>query len=507
MDLMIPTSTNVSVRVEKSVPAGAEGVAVFIGDKHPNPEKQFALVPPSLRPLAQRLAETALKSNKPGELASSIAEDAGRTGLVIIVSIGPADRVDPEAVRRAAGAVAKTVRKQKLNSIALIAPVVDKQPRVGEVVSGFLLASFRFTEFKGAVSRSKPEDAPQAVRAMVVVNDVAAAKPRADRARIIAEGQNFARTLASRPGNSINPPALAALCRQSARELKVACRVLDDRQMQRLNMGGILAVGSASAAKPRMIVLEYKPRSAKNKRPLLVIGKTITFDSGGISIKPAEKMGRMIYDKSGGMAVLGLMYALSKLRSPVHVVGILAAAENVLGSTGYRPGDILSMHNGVTVKVTNTDAEGRLVLADALAWGIATYKPRAAVDLATLTGGVIVALGKTMAGIMGNDDALLAEMEKAAGAAGEKVWRLPVGDDQRDLLKSELADIVNAGAREASPLQGGAFLSYFIPQEPAVPWVHVNIAGVADTEKDLPYYAKGATGWGVRTMVQWVEGA
>jgi leucyl aminopeptidase len=204
------------------------------------------------------------------------------------------------------------------------------------------------------------------------------------------------------------------------------------------------------------------------------------------------------------MAVLGLMYAVAKLKLPIHVVGILTSAENMPGSRAYRPGDILRMYNGVTVEVTNTDAEGRLVLGDALAWGVQTYKPAAVIDLATLTGGCVVALGHTMAGVMSNSDALMNELQQAADAAGEKIWRLPVGDDQREIIKSDPADIVNSAGRWASPLQGGAFLSHFIPRDDSVPWAHFDIAGVADTDKELPYYAKGATGWGVRTLVEWV---
>jgi leucyl aminopeptidase len=243
--------------------------------------------------------------------------------------------------------------------------------------------------------------------------------------------------------------------------------------------------------------------------PLLVVGKAITFDTGGISIKPADRMGRMIYDKCGGMAVLGLMAAVARLKVPVPIVGILASAENHISDTAYRPGDILRMYNGVTVEVTNTDAEGRLVLGDALAWGIETYKPQAVVDLATLTGGVVVALGKTMAGVMSNSDELVKELTDAGQEAGEKIWRLPLGDDQRDYIKSDHADIVNSGGREGHPLQGGAFLSFFVPRDGEarfVPWAHLDIAGVGDSEKDLPYYAKGATGWGVRTLLEWAEG-
>jgi leucyl aminopeptidase len=285
--------------------------------------------------------------------------------------------------------------------------------------------------------------------------------------------------------------------------------VLDEKEMSRLGMGGILAVGQGSANPPRMIVLEHrggqKQKTRNKAQPtLLVVGKSITFDTGGISIKPADKMGDMIFDKCGGMAVLGLMYAAAKLNFPVHLVGILSSAENMPGSRAYRPGDILRLYNGVTVEVTNTDAEGRLVLGDALAWGVETYRPAAVVDLATLTGGCIVALGFTMAGVMSNSDVLVAELQKAADGAGEKFWRLPLGDDQRDFIKSHPADIVNSAGRYASPLQGGAFLSHFIPRDDSVPWAHFDIAGVADTEKELPYYARGATGWGVRTLVEWV---
>jgi leucyl aminopeptidase len=199
------------------------------------------------------------------------------------------------------------------------------------------------------------------------------------------------------------------------------------------------------------------------------------------------------------------MHALAKSDFPLPVVGLLTSAENHVSGTAYRPGDIITLYNGVTVEVTNTDAEGRLVLADAIAWGIETYKPAAVVDLATLTGGCVVALGHTMAGLFANDDALAGEILQAADAAGEKMWRLPVGDDQRDMLKSNHADIVNSAGRWASPLTGAAFISYALPEKPTVPWAHLDIAGVADTDKELPLYSKGATGYGVRTLYEWLR--
>jgi leucyl aminopeptidase len=282
---------------------------------------------------------------------------------------------------------------------------------------------------------------------------------------------------------------------------------MDEKQLAGLGMGGILAVGMGSiATPPRLIVLEHKPARGRHGKPLLVVGKAITFDSGGISIKPADKMGKMIYDKCGGIAVLGLMYAAARLKLPVHIVGILASAENAISSCAYRPGDILTLYNGVTVDVTNTDAEGRLVLGDALAWGIEKFKPASVLDLATLTGGVIVALGRSIAGVMSNSDALVADLTAASEKAGEKLWRLPLYPEHRELIKGDLADIVNSAGREAHPLQGGAFLSFFVPDDESIPWAHLDIAGVADTEKDLPLYAKGATGWGVRTLVNWASG-
>jgi leucyl aminopeptidase len=436
---------------------------------------------------------------------------------VIVAGLGKPEKLSAESIRQSAGAVMRALRKHRLRRAAVVPPMpgaVDASVGAEAVVTGMMLAAFDYREYKGTAGRPRDDEKEEEKRRPVdvtIVGDAKTLREPVGRARVVAEAQNFARTIASRPGNDVNPVTLAKVAQQLAREAGLTVRVLDERQMAKLGMGGILAVGAGSiGTPPRMIVLEHLPRPGKRATqasPLLVVGKAITFDTGGISIKPAEKMGKMIYDKCGGMAVLGLMYALARLKLPVPVVGILASAENHISSRAYRPGDILRMYNGVTVEVTNTDAEGRLVLGDALAWGIETYKPRAVIDLATLTGGVIVALGKTMAGVMSNSDTLVDEIQQAADVSGEKLWRLPLGDEQRDHIKSDHADIVNSAGREGHPLQGGAFLSHFVPQDgkSLTPWAHLDIAGVADTEKDLPYYGKGATGWGVRTLVEWVR--
>jgi leucyl aminopeptidase len=552
----IPTSTDVTIQLKADAPANADAVAVFVHKRTRPGGEAVEAMPQAVRAEVGALLRAGAVTGKSNELTTQLLNGGGngKARRLLVIGLGAKDKFSAHCLLEAGGTLARASRRQKLRNVAAVVPptphtlpgMPGKAPTgmgaaaaVEALASGFLLGSFDFEEYKGTANR-KTDDAGDGkgnrgpVQLTLVTDIDAEARQALDRARAVSDGQNFARTIASRPGNEINPPSLAKVAQELAREAGLQVRVLDEKQMRRLGMGGILAVGAGSShTPPRMVVLEHRvgtktrmedrgSRTAKTRgsakaspssiphppsSPLLVVGKAITFDTGGISIKPAEKMGRMIFDKCGAMAVLGLMYAVAKLKLPIPVVGILSSAENHISETAYRPGDILRMYNGVTVEVTNTDAEGRLVLGDALAWGIETYDPAAVIDLATLTGGVVVALGKTMAGVMSNDDGLMEELNAAADAAGEQVWRLPLGDDQRDYIKSDPADIVNSGGREGHPLQGGAFLSYFVKWdgEGKTPWAHLDIAGVADTEKEQPFYAKGATGWGVRTLVNWVS--
>jgi len=512
---MLPTSTNVTVDV-KSITPGYP--AVFIQER---PGAHSISGVSSLASTGvKRLIAAGVAKGKAREVHFDLMDSGkGKPTRVYVVGVGKASEVTTDVLRQAGGALAKALRKHGIDSVGIYPPkvgTVSEADAAGAIVSGMLLASFQYKEYQGAIGRKKEQEngGKSKSLAITVVSDSKEVRAEVERARVMADAQNFARTIAFRPGNNINPPALAEVARELAREAGLDIRVLDQKQMKKLGMGGILAVGSGSATPPRMIILQHRPggivasraRAKIGKRlPIvLVVGKSITFDTGGISIKPAEKMGEMVFDKCGGMAVLGLMYAAAKLRLPAHVVGILSSAENMPGSRAYRPGDILRMHNGVTVEVTNTDAEGRLVLADALAWGIETFKPAAVVDLATLTGGVVTALGSSICGVMSTDDPLFAALQKAADRAGEKIWRLPISDDVRDQIKSHTADIVNSAGRQASPLQGSEFLRCFVPE--GTPWAHFDIAGVADTDKELPYYGKGATGWGVRMLVEWISG-
>ena len=269
-----------------------------------------------------------------------------------------------------------------------------------------------------------------------------------------------------------------------------------------------MAVGRGSAHKPCLVSIEYRPRSVSRTargRHLVLVGKTITYDTGGYSLKVNNGMKGMKYDKCGGAAVLGAMHAIATLKLPIRVTALLPAAENMVSHDSYRPDDIITMHNGVTVEVTNTDAEGRLVLADALSWACERLEPTAIVDMATLTGGVVTALGRFSAGYFCTDDGLRRKVEDAAATSGERVWQLPLWPEHREFMRTQHADILNSNpSREAHPIQGAAFLAYFV--SPKVPWAHVDIAGVASTEAPTDLCPPGPTGWGVRLLASLAEG-
>ena len=299
------------------------------------------------------------------------------------------------------------------------------------------------------------------------------------------------------------PSVLADYARQLAKENNLKCTVLGKTALEKGGFGGLLAVGGGSAHEPHLIVLEYHgSHHESTQSPIALVGKAITFDSGGISIKPSEKMDEMKFDKCGGVAVLGAMRAIAQLKLPLNVIGVIAAAENMPSSTSYRPGDIVTSYpgpdkRGVTIEVLNTDAEGRIVLGDALAYA-RERKPQAIIDLATLTGACVVALGTYAAGLFGNDELLLERIRAAGERTGERVWPLPLWQEYKDKIKSDVADHKNTGGREGGAITAAAFLARYVGD---TPWAHLDIAGTAWTTEERPYLAKGATGFGVRLAV------
>ncbi len=515
---MLPTSTRVTLDVDTKLSKSTKAVVVFV-TKDGKFSGDTSLVLGSTEfETAQRMVRLGIVRGKAREVDFDLLESPkGTVRRIYVAGLGPSEKLTAEVVRESVGAVLKTLRKHRVEQAAIVPPVIGHgRDATGAQVTAeaLLLAAFQYREYLDPVAAKKKEskddadEAPLSQR-ITILSSASAKKAitvAVDRGRLLADAQNFARTIAFRPGNEVNPPRLAEIAQQAAKETGLKLRVLDEKEMKRLGMGGILAVGSGSTTTPpRMIVLEHRGSGKKNQRPLLLVGKAITFDTGGISIKPAANMHKMVFDKCGAMAVLGAMVAIARRKLPNPVIGILSAAENHVSGTSYRPGDILRMYNGMTVEITNTDAEGRLVLADALSWGIETYKPSAVIDLATLTGAMVIALGHEHCGVMSNSDELIVELQAAADQAGEKIWRLPVTEGHREGMKSDVADLVNSGSRDASSLKAAAFIKCFIPKDDSVPWVHMDVAGVADTEKELPYYGKGATGWGVRTLVHLAE--
>jgi leucyl aminopeptidase len=307
--------------------------------------------------------------------------------------------------------------------------------------------------------------------------------------------------LANLPGNEAPPSTIADWAKNMAKTNGLTCQVLGKPQLEKKGCGGILSVAQGSAEDARMIILKHAGTD-KTAQPIVLVGKTVTFDSGGISLKPGKGMGWMRYDKCGGMAVLTAMQMIARMNVKVPVVGILGAAENMPGSAATRPGDIIKAYNGKTIEVLNTDAEGRLVLADALGLA-AQMKPRVIVDLATLTGACIVALGHSAAAILGTDDKLMQSLIASGSTAGERLWQLPLYKDYSDEMKSDFADLSNLGkSGGAGTATAAAFLKEFVPEE--IPWAHLDIAGTAWLESATPYQAPGATLFGARLLAQWI---
>lgn len=417
------------------------------------------------------------------------------------LSVGAKEKVKLETFRRAGGALAKWIAKNKVTEAAIDpASFADfslpSEQIAFALAEGLLLGSFRFDKHKSKKDEVMP--------ATVYFLDESL-KSVLERASVICEATNLTRAWAGEPANVINPVTLAAQVQELAREVGLKCTVLDDKQLADMGAGAIVAVGQGSANPSRLIVLEYQPSAGKDAKPVALVGKAITFDTGGYSIKTTLGMVGMKYDKCGAMAVLGTMVAAVKLNLPIPLVGILAASENMISDIAYRPNDILTTLSGKTVEIISTDAEGRLVLCDALAYAQKTFDPYAVIDIATLTGGIVTALGSNRAGLFSNDDELAGALFKAGEATHERLWRMPLDEEYFDMIRSTDADMKNsAGVPKASPIIGATFLRQFVDDETR--WAHVDIAGVSDWDNEMPYCPKGASGFGVRLFVEYLRG-
>ena len=425
---------------------------------------------------------------------------------VLLVGLGeksPAREL--EHLRQASASAATATRKLGAASLALLPPAVSAAASelAQAVAEGALLGLYTLKKYKTADDEA---DQTALERLTLLAGSASGQKDLqrgAERGQVIAEAVSLARDLGNSPGNDINPSYLASTAQSLAETTSLKCRLLEQSEMQELNMGCLLGVAQGSAQPPAFIILEHAPRGAGGA-PVVLVGKGLTFDSGGISIKPAGGMEDMKMDMSGGAAVLGTMQALARLNYPRRVVGLVPASENLPSGTAVKPGDILRAMSGKTVEVINTDAEGRLILADALSYAVEKYEPACIIDLATLTGAVVVALGHQATGMMGTDDDMMTRLREAGERCAERVWQLPLFDEYSKQIKSDFADIKNTGGgRDAGSIIGGAFLKEFVGD---TPWVHLDIAGMAWTREAKPYVPKGSTGWGIRLLVETLEG-
>lgn len=455
--------------------------------------------------LAQKLgtrisaAEMGDFKGKESEATLLYVQKGASARRILLVGLGEKKNLTLEKYRRAAAIATKRGKALKAKKIALSLPSIEKQ--VGDAVAAFgegaYLSLYKFDKYI-----TKKQDEKIAVEEIVLCseqNTVAqAAKTAIPQTQVIAEATYFARDLANAPGNEIYPESLADAARQSAERCKYKATILDEVEIKELGMGGIIGVCEGSARKPRFIILEYgKP----SKNTVVLVGKGVTFDTGGISIKPAAGMAEMKMDMSGAAAVLGTFEAVSLLKLPVHLIGLIPAVENMPSGSSVRPGDILRHYNGKTSEVDNTDAEGRLILADALGYA-EKFKPAAVIDLATLTGACVVALGHYATGMMGNDEKLIEKLKIAGEKTYERVWQLPLYDEYEKLIKSDIADVKNVGGRWGGAITAGWFLKKFIGN---YKWAHLDIAGTAILEENADYAPKGGSGVGVRLLTEFLK--
>ena len=413
---------------------------------------------------------------------------------VLLVGAGKPDKFDSNELRKLVGAAVRFLKGKSVKKIALAleSALVDAEHACA-AAEGALLGDYEPDLYKTDADKKTVESF-----ALVTAGDAVGVEPGSRRGGIIGEAQNFARALVNEPANRLTPAKLAEAARKMASAHGLTCQVLEREEMEKLGMGALLGVAIGSAEPPKLIVISYVPAKAESSAHLGLVGKGVTFDTGGISIKPSDGMEKMKYDMAGGAAMIGAMQAIAQLKPAIRVTAFVPCVENMPGSRAQRPGDIVTAMSGKTIEVLNTDAEGRLILADAL-----TYARKQGcthlVDAATLTGAVVVALAHLNVGLFSSDDGLRDRVLKASKSEGERMWPMPLDDDYKEYLKSAFADLGNIGGRWGGAVTAAMFLKEFAED---TPWVHLDIAGTAWLDESKPFLAKGPTGLPVRTLVR-----
>jgi leucyl aminopeptidase len=416
---------------------------------------------------------------------------------LLVVGAGKPDKFDDAQLRRVAGTAVRFLRARSGHELAWLFDAPESRPGAAQaVVEGAIIADYDADRYRTERNGERRIDRLALATGGAKASD--AIQAAANRGRVIAEAQNFARELVNEPSNNLTPEILASRARAMAGKFGLPAEVLDEKKIRELKMGALWAVGQGSDAPPRMIVVRYEPADAPPVPVIGLVGKGITFDTGGISIKPADSMHEMKTDMAGGATMLAVMQAIAQLKPRVRVIAVVPAAENMPSGKAYRPGDVVTAMSGKTIEILNTDAEGRLALADGL-----TYAEQlgctALVDAATLTGAVMIALGNITTGVFGWNQEWVKRVLASAAASGERAWQLPVDDEYRDLYKSSIADMANTGGRYGGAITAAMFVGEFAGD---TPWVHLDIAGTRWSNDEKPYRAKGPTGVMIPTLVQ-----
>ncbi|HET7435374.1 MAG TPA: leucyl aminopeptidase [Thermoanaerobaculia bacterium] len=460
---------------------------------------ELADVPETIRDLVSKSIADAQFTGRSDE---SITLLAGTPRKLTLVGLGKANAINIRSLRGALTGAARVAKKQRDKAIAVVFPYtlpgLDAEATT-RIAADYLAGS----DYKYDVYlTSQKNDKRPAIQATLIAPatlEPKRIKQLTAEVNAIADGIRTVRDLGNAPCNIMTPAALAARAQEVAKETGVKCTVYGQREIERMKMGGLIAVNRGSDEDARFVVLEYTPKKAK--KHVALVGKGITFDSGGISIKPAEKMEEMKFDMCGAAAVIGTVEAAAKLELPVKVTGIFAATENLPSGSAYKPGEIITMMNGKTVEIVNTDAEGRMILGDALHYA-SNLKPDHLIDYATLTGACVVALGSEAAGLFSNNDELAQKLIESGERVGERLWRLPAWDEYKDLIRSEWADVKNSGGRWGGAITAAVFLKEFVD---CPSWAHLDIAGTAYAESENAREARGANGAGVRVTIAFLE--
>jgi leucyl aminopeptidase len=452
--------------------------------------------------ISTAIDSAAFTAKKLSTLSVHLPKAAG-VAFAVLVGVGEVDKLTTLCFEKLGGKAVGELNKLRAKSATIIAAEIkSKKVNAGEqaarIGSGVMLGSYYFDKY---FTTKKEDEKPSLTKINIATSALKSAQVAFAELKTLADAVNFTRDIITEPANVIHPESLAAECKKLTK-YGLTVKVLGVAEMQKLGMNALLGVGQGSTKESKLVVLEWKG-NAKQKQPVAFVGKGVCFDTGGISIKPAGGMEEMKWDMGGSGVVIGLMQALASRKAKVHAVGVVGLVENMPDGNAQRPGDVVKSADGQTIEVLNTDAEGRLVLADALWYAQKFHKPKMIIDLATLTGAIIVALGSSRAGLFTNNDALANQLTSAAEVVGEPMWRLPLGEEYDKQINSDIADMQNIGReREAGSITAAQFLQRFIKNE--TPWAHLDIAGVAWSKKSTEICAKGATGYGVRLLNQLV---